>query len=254
VTSLSIDHFDIPVSTRKVRCLEAASERVGEVLAGRTVWCTTGLPRAQRSAEGLRARIADAGPGVAASCMTLPSEERLQRLAERLDDMLGGTPDREPGLGAAEIDLFAEGIAESDWPVAEHVESDDVVVLHDALSAVVAQTVRDRGAHAVWSISATAVSTGPARHAQEFLARFTPGVDAYVLAWVERGAGGEAVERVAAAMPSPGVVAAKEFSTRFSGDEPRRLAWRMALAEVVRSDRGEHAGGTLRPRPTVAAR
>jgi hypothetical protein len=254
VTSLSIDHFDIPVSTRKARCLDAASGRVGEVLAGRTVWCTTALPRARRSAEGLRARIAGAGPGVAATCMNLPTEQRLQRLAERLDGMLAGIPADEPGLGASEIGLFAEGLAKSDQPLAEHVESDDVVVLHDALSTVVAQAVRDRGAHAVWSVSAATVSTAPARHAREFLARFTPGVDAYVLTWVERGAGGEAVERVAAAMPSPGVVAAKEFSTRFGGDEPRRLAWRMALAEVVRSDRGEHAGGTLRPRPTVAAR
>lgn len=33
-----------------------------------------------------------------------------------------------------------------------------------------------------------------------------------------------------------------------------RLAWRMALAEVVRSDRDEAVGGTLHPRPTVAAR
>jgi hypothetical protein len=254
VTSLSIDHFDIPVSTHKARCLKAASERVGEVLAGRTVWCATGLPRARRSAEGLRARIAGAGPGVAATCVSLPAEERLQCLAQRLDSMLAGTPAREPGLGAAELDLFADGVAESERPVAEHVESDDVVVLHDALSALVAQAVRDRGAHAVWSMSAMTVSTAPARHAREFLARFTPGVDAFLLAWVERGGGGEAVERVAAAMPSPGVVAAKEFSTRFGGDEPRRLAWRMALAEVVRSDRGEHAGGTLRPRPTVAAR
>jgi hypothetical protein len=254
VTSLSIDHFDIPVSTRKVRCLDAASERVGDVLAGRTVWCTTALPHARRSAEGLRARIAGAGPGVAAACMSLPAEERLQGLAERLDRMLAGVPAGEPGLGAAEIDLFAECVATSDQPVADHVESDDVVVLHDALSAVVAQAVRDRGAHAVWRVSATTVSTPPARRAREFLARFTPGVDAYVLTWVERGAGGEAVERVAAAMPSPGVLAAKEFSIRFGGGEPRRLAWRMALAEVARSDRGEHVGGTLRPRPTVAAR
>jgi hypothetical protein len=254
VTSLSIDHFDIPVSTHKARCLEAAGERVGDVLAGRTVWCTTALPRAERSAEGLRARIADAGPGVVAACMSLPAEERLQRLAQRLDWMLAGIPASEPDLGAAEIDLFAEGVTESDRPVAEHVESDDVVVLHDALSAAVAHAVRDRGAHAVWSLSAMTVSSAPARQAREFLARFTPGVDAYVLAWVERGAGGEVVERVAAAMPSPGVVAAKEFSTRFGGSEPRQLAWRMALAEVARSDRGEHAGGTLRPRPTVAAR
>jgi hypothetical protein len=254
VTSLSIDHFDIPVSTRKARCLGAARERVGDVLAGRTVWCATTLPRARQSADGLRARVDAAGPGVAATCLSLPTEDRLQPLAERLDRMLAGVAASSPDLGAAEIDLLEEGDPGSDQLVAERVESDDVVVLHDALSATEAQAVRDRGAHAVWSVSAVGASTPPARYAREFLSRFTAGVDAYVLAWLERGARGEAVERVAAAMPSPGVVAAKEFSTRFSGDEPRRLAWRMALAEVVRSDRGEHVGGTLRSRPTVAAR
>jgi hypothetical protein len=79
-------------------------------------------------------------------------------------------------------------------------------------------------------------------------------VDAYALSWLERGPRGEVVERVVAAMPSSGVVAAKEFPTRFAGDEPRRLAWRMALAEIVRGDRDEHVGGTLHARPTVAAR
>jgi hypothetical protein len=254
VTSLSIDHFDIPVSTRKARCLDAASERVGDVLAGRTVWCATTLWRARHSAEWLQARMDTAGPGVSATCLSLPADERLQRLAERLDRMLAGVAENTPELGAPEIDLLAQGVPGSDQFVAEHVDSDDVVVLHDALSATDAQAVRDRGAHAVWSVSAMGASTAPARHAREFLSRFTPGVDAYVLTWLERGARGEAVERVAAAMPSPGVVAAKEFSTRFRGEEPRRLAWRMALAEVVRSDRGEHVGGTVRPRPAVAAR
>jgi hypothetical protein len=254
VTSLSIDHFDIPVSTRKARCLDAASERVGDLLAGRTVWCMTALPRARQSAEWLRERIDGAGPGVAATCLSLPVEDRLLRLAERMDGMLAGAATSAPGLGAAEIDLVAEGVPGSDQSVAEHVESDDVVVLHDALSAILAQAIRERGAHAVWSVSAMTVSTPPARRAREFLSRFSSGVDAYVLTWHEHGAQRDAVERVAAAMPSSGVVAAKEFSTGFSGDEPRRLAWRMALAEVVRSDRDENVGGTLRPRPTIAAR
>jgi hypothetical protein len=62
------------------------------------------------------------------------------------------------------------------------------------------------------------------------------------------------LESVGAALPSAGLVAAKEFPIRSRNDEQRRLAWRMALAEIVRSDRGERVGGTIRPCPTVASR
>jgi hypothetical protein len=90
--------------------------------------------------------------------------------------------------------------------------------------------------------------------ALELLARFPQGIDAYLLSWIERSARGRLVERVAAAMPGAGIIAAKEFPNRPARGGPRRLAWRMAVAEVVRSDRDEAVGGTLHPRPSVAAR
>jgi hypothetical protein len=138
--------------------------------------------------------------------------------------------------------------------IGEGVCPGDVVVAHDVLSAALCESVRGRGAHAVWRIRIARRWIDPPRHALEFVARFTPGIDAYLLSWVERNARGQTVERVAAAMPSAGIVATKEFPARFPAGEPRRLAWRMALAEVVRSDRDEAVGGTLHPRPTVAAR
>jgi hypothetical protein len=106
----------------------------------------------------------------------------------------------------------------------------------------------------VWCVHLGAGSAASTSEALDFLRRFTSGVDAYVLAWLERDPRGDVLERVAALMPSAGIVSAKEFPVRFAGDEPRRLAWRMALAEVVRSDRGECVGGTLHPRPEVPAR
>jgi hypothetical protein len=243
MTSLVIEHFDVPASTRDARALGAAADRVGDVLAGRRVWCAMALPGASRSALQLRARMEGAGPGVAAVPLQLAVDAQLRRLAERVDQMLaGGTP---AGLrfGAAEQDLYARGARGS-----------DEIVAHDALSAILSQAVRERGAHAVWRFRVAGPSRASARRALEFLQSFTRGVDAYVLTWLERGPGGEALERVAAVMPSAGIVAAKEFPTRFAGDDERRLAWRMALAEIVRSDRGESVGGTLHPRPTVAAR
>jgi hypothetical protein len=168
--------------------------------------------------------------------------------------MLAGATAADPRFGAADRDLYAEGARASDQLVGDSVGADDVVVAHDAVSAILGQAVRERGAHAVWNFRVARPPGTAAIRALDFLKTFTTGVDAYILTWLARGPRGEVVERVMAAMPSAGFVAAKEFPTHPGGDEPRTLAWRMALAEIVRSDRGECVGGRLHARPTVAAR
>lgn len=253
MSSLVIEHLDIPAGPRYVRALEGAGERAGDVLAGRTVWCAMSLPSTRRPAEELRVRIDGAGPGAAAATLRITADEPFLRVAERLENMLDGSVTSWPGLGQAERDAFARAASGVEELFGGGIDVDDVVVVHDALSAVVIQAVRERGAHAVWRVPAGGGS-GATRQASEFLRRFTRGVDAYILAWRYRDSRGEIVESIGAAMPSAGILAAKEFPTRFSGDQPRRLAWRMALAEIVRSDRGERVGGTLHPCPTVAAR
>src|ERR1700729_859922 len=150
-------------------------------------------------------------------------------------------------LGGAGRALTAAALPESEGLIGDGVCPGDVVVAYDALSAALCEAVRDRGAHAVWRIRIARRWTNPPRQALEFVGQFTPGIDAYLLSWVERSARGQTVERVAAAMPSPGIVATKEFPARFPAGELRRLAWRMALAEVVRSDRDEAVGGRLHP-------
>jgi hypothetical protein len=222
MTSFVVERFDRPGSARDIRAFDAADERSADVLAGRTVWCTAGQPDAGAAARELRACLG--GVGLALTAAALPvqgPDERLEVLAQKIDDGVC------PG---------------------------DVVVAHDVLSAALCESVRGRGAHAVWRIRIARRWINPPRQALEFVARFTPGIDAYLLSWVERNARGQTVERVAAAMPSAGIVATKEFPARFPAGEPRRLAWRMALAEAIRSDREEAVGGTLHPRPTVAAR
>jgi hypothetical protein len=186
---------------------------------------------------------------------SLPVQEvagQLRRLAQRIDEMMVGGGTARARLGPGDQDIYAEA-ARGRADLVD-VGPGDVVVAHDALSVTLVQAVRERGAHAVWRFRIAGVSPASARRALEFLGRFAPNVDAYLLSWIENGPRGEPVERVAAAMPSAGIVAAKEFPTRSVGTEQRQLAWRMALAEVVRTDRGEAVGGTLHPKPTVAAR
>ncbi len=252
MTSLVIEHFDAPASTREAMALGAAGERAGDVLAGRTVWCAMTLPRARRSADVLRDRMEGAGPDVAAASLEVDADEQLLGLSPtagstRLSESDSG------GLGPAERDAYARGALGGEERIGQSVSAQDVVVVHDLLSALATQAIRERGAHAVWRLpvaEAPRVGAG----ALELLRRLTPGIDAYVTTWLQRGSRGEVVECVAAVMPSAGIVATKEFPIRFAGDEPRRLAWRMAIAEIVRSDRLESVGGTLRPRPSVAPR
>jgi hypothetical protein len=245
VTSLLIEHFDPPSSSRTAQALAAAGERAGDVLAGRTVWCAIGWEGGERPAEMLRGRLQGGGPGVRAALLARAGEQRPGLLEAALRGM----------LAARLRDLYQEDAAGGEEMVGE-VEGEDVLVVHDALGAIMAQPARERGAHAVWHLSGRDVSARTPQRARESVVgdALGPGIDAYLMSWRERGSRGQVVERIVAAMPSAGIVAAKEFPARFAGEEPRRLAWRMALAEVVRSDRGECVGGTLRPRPVVAAR
>jgi hypothetical protein len=253
MTSLVVEHFDAPGSTRDTRAFGAAGDRAGDVLAGRTVWCAATRPAGGGPAQDLRTQIEGAGPELAAENLEVPQGgDQLHQLAERIDEMLTGLAAR-PVLGRSERGIYAEAARMAEELVGDWLRPDDVLVAHDAYSALLSPAVRARGAHAVWRFRIGFPSEASPPGALDFIGRFTAGIDAYLLSWIERRPGGEVVERVAAAIPSAGIVAAKEFPTRSERDEPRRLAWRMAMAEVVRADRGEVVGGTLHPRPTIAA-
>ncbi len=254
MSSLLIEHLAVADSPRRARAHHVAGERAGDVLAGRTVWCATAVPRARRAAEHLRDQIEGATPDGGAETLHIQADERQLRAGEHLDRLLDGSDARRADLPREEQESCAEAATRRDLFDAG-VGEGDVVVAHDALSAMLIEAVRELGAHSIWRLGLRGCSsTSGTRQALEFVHRFTPGVDAYVITWHERGRHGEIFESVAAAMPSAGILASKEFPSRSAGVEPRRLAWRMALAEIVRSDRGECVGGTLQPRPTVAAR
>jgi hypothetical protein len=254
MSTLTIDYFDPPTGPRTARWNRLLDDRAADELAGRTVWCATALPAARPFARSVRDHVAGTGRGVAADWLEVTADEPLRQLAERLDAMLGGMAPPQP-LGPAEVALYADGATTTQALVGSQVAPGDVVVANDALTALLAQAVRDRGAHAVWHIHVVAPNRDVAtRAAREFLEPFTTGFDAYVMTWEEPAPHGRVVERVAAAIPSAGMVAAKEIPARSAADEPGRMAWNSALAEVVQEDRDERVGGRLHPRPQVAGR
>jgi hypothetical protein len=165
--------------------------------------------------------------------------------------MLGGAG-AGGGLGEADRALYGEGVGEGEALMGHGVRPEDVVVIHDAVSALVAGAAREQGARAVWHLRIAGRRAG-AREALAFLQRSAGDMDGYIVGWRVPGRWGP-VEHVAAAMPAAGIVAVEEFPAGSPDDGLRRLAWRIALAEVVRTGRAEAVGGTLRPCPTVPAR
>lgn len=216
MTRLVVEHFDTAGGMRVARALGAAGDRVADVLAGRTVWCAAREAACRDDAAQLRARVTGAGPDVSAA--TLPAT------------------------------------AEGDDAAADWVRPDDVVIAHDVPTLRFSEAVREHGGHAVFRFRAGFAPTTPAQAALELLAEMPPCIDAYLLSWREDRGHGEVVERVVAAMPAAGIIAAKEFPIGVPGANPRPLAWRMAVAEIVRSDREEAVGGRLHVKPAVAAR
>jgi trehalose synthase len=257
VTSVVIEDFGAPGSTRDARVLEFARRRAADELAGRTVWCAGAARHGRSEAQALSVCLRSSGElggaeHVDSASIEVEVQGPLMRLTERLDAMLRGIVSAASTLGPAEAEVYAGGVQDGEELVGRDVRPGDVVVLHDPLAAALAQALRARGAHVVWRVAIGRRQAGVVE-AWRFLHRIRPALDAYVTAWrvpaTRRRTG------LAAFMSSPDVVSAKEIGDSSGrGDTYDELGWASLLADVVQADREERVGGTLRPRPTVAAR
>jgi len=173
--------------------------------AGRTLRCSR-----ERALDELAGRSIWCDVEIPAFTTTrrleLPGDAPLEELAARLD------------VALAEVDR------------------DDIVLLDDALMALMAEAVRERGAHTVWLMAAA--GDAPAYRAKPITRPSASAVDAYVTSWRDA---------VAALIPSSDRITVK------AGPDAE-LDWNGALAEVVAGDRHDTVGGMLHVRPAVAPR
>lgn len=193
---------------RDARVLEHARDASADTLGGRTVWCLSALAAGAVAAEAVDA------------CLCTPQTDGVQ--TRRLHLAATDTPD----LAALDALLGAE------------IADGDVVVMHDRVAALLVESIRARGAHALWQLQ---LGERP-----DPLPR---GLDACVTHAPPR-AGGSA-DRLAAALPAPGHLAVMEVEC---GRDGAGLGWRALLAGVVGEDRDEAVGGTLHARPHVPPR
>jgi hypothetical protein len=221
VTSVEMEEFGPRFTAHEARVLAYVEESSTDELSARTIWLAHALPRGSAGRLELEAHELVIGVG-----------ELTLELARRLDRMLRGGAEAPEPLGSAEREICRRLMDDGDGLVGD-VQLDDVVVLYDPLTAMLAESVRERGAHAVLHVDVDpAMAQEPAARAQSFLDAYTRPVHAYLLSR-PRG--------VAAIIPSR-----RECSDC--------LGWASALTEVIREDRTERVGGVLHARPSVAAR
>jgi hypothetical protein len=255
---VSVEHFGVPSSPRDARAFELTGRRATDDLAGRTVWCVCGLPRGRDLAARLAKRLEWAGDdGVSSGRVGVEGHQAFQELGRRLDEILHGRPPEPSELGPADAEIYDDGVRSGESLLGDGLGRDDVVVLHDALSAAVAEAIRERGAHAVWHLTLSAGR--PAEAAHDFLRRHTGFIDAYVTTWRRPVGRGLVEESITAVMPCADLVAARRLGAEDPRDEDHRLrteevGWSALLADVVRGDRHQTVGGTRGARPGVAAR
>jgi hypothetical protein len=244
MTTLTIERFGSPSSARDDRELAWLRAWAAEELAGRTVWCAAAFDGPSRiAAAALQGSLREAGDPAAADGLDVVADDGLRAAAGRVEARLEGG--RAEAIDPADQVACLEAVLDGDLLAGSRIGPDDVVVVHDALTALLAQAVRARGTHVVWHEQPAAMPSRPAaRDARVLLRQCAGSFDAYLVTW-DTG-------HIAAAMPSSGHVEAKEVAAGPGGWRP--LAWAVALADVVATDREERVGGTLHSRPAVAAR
>jgi hypothetical protein len=213
VASLITEHFGLWESTHDAPRLERAAGHATDELAERTVWCAAILPDGRRTAHELEACLVRAG-----GCRA-----------------------------AGAIDVEADGAPDA---ALRGVRDEDVVVLHDVVSTLLTEALREQGAHPVWHLRPEAMSG----RAWAALEAHLPALDACVLTWSVRRPDGRH-EHATAFLPAAGVVADVEVTGGRPGeDAAHELAWRRALAGVVHAGHAQHVGGLRHACPAVAVR
>ena len=258
--TLVIDRLEPSSSARRARRSDLGRARAADRLAGRTVWCAAALPSGRGSARTLRACLIADGC-VPARKLEVAPDEPLRELGARLDQALrlaGAVASRTAvegaPLGRREHAMYTEGARGGEALAGDAIGPGDIVVLHDALTAALAEAARGRGAHVVWAVPLGA-ARGAVAAARDVLRPHARAIDAMVVSWTDPGDRPRGMEHIGAAMPSPGLLATKEIAA--TGAEAQALhnrGWSTLLADIVDRDRGECVGGTLHARPTVPAR
>lgn len=162
--------------------LAASNERRRSLLESRALWNITTTSRIGGVAVLVRSYTAYArGAGIDSRWEVVDGDYDFFRLAKRLHNELHGAGAPAAGYTAEDRELYEATLLPASRQLANRVRPGDVVVLHGAETAGLAEAVREAGAHPVWRCHVgTDAANGPARKAWEFLDPYVRAAEATV--------------------------------------------------------------------------
>jgi hypothetical protein len=249
VTAVDLEQFGVVSSARDARRRTSAQRSALDALGGRTVWCASAASGARPASHALAERLAGCET-LRASEFELRADGPLHALAEQLYAMLGGVGAAAAPLDGQAVELYAGGSLDGDALMPDGVRRDDVVVFNDPASAMLAEAVRERGAHVVWHVTIARHVGRRVASAWRFVHEPGPAIDAYATRWSD----GREAGLVAFMGPADRATGTAMADDPSSGGWDEELGWSRLLADVLAVDRAEHVGGRRHARPAVAAR
>jgi trehalose synthase len=161
---------------------EAVAERARSEFAGRAIWHVNSTARGGGVAEILHSLLPYVrGVGVDTRWAVLHEEPSFFLLTKRLHNHLHEDPGDGGSLGAAERSLYETALRASAAQLAELIQPDDVVYLHDPQTAGLVPAVKEIGVKVIWRCHVGVDRPGGlARAGWDFLRPYVEGADAYV--------------------------------------------------------------------------
>lgn len=161
---------------------EAVAEGAREAFEGRAIWHVNSTARGGGVAEILHALLPYVrGAGVDTRWAVLHEEPEFFAVTKRLHNNLHEDPGDGGPLGEEERDLYADALRASAKGLAQLIQPDDVVYLHDPQTAGLVPAMAKNGVKVIWRCHIGVDRPGPlARAAWDFLRPFVEVADAYV--------------------------------------------------------------------------
>ena len=161
---------------------EAVAARARSEFAGRAIWHVNSTARGGGVAEILHSLLPYVrGVGVDTRWAVLHEEPDFFLVTKRLHNHLHEDPGDGGPLGAAEQSLYETALRASAAQLAELIQPDDIVYLHDPQTAGLVPAVKEIGVKVVWRCHIGVDRPGAlAREGWDFLRPYVEAADAYV--------------------------------------------------------------------------
>ena len=174
--------FESILDPDRYKEFEDGMVRAQELFEGRVVWNVNSTAKGGGVAEMLRSLLAyTRAVGVDARWVVIDGNPDFFSVTKRIHNHLHGSPGDGGDLGDKEHEIYEDALKGNAEEFVEHVESDDVVIIHDPQPAGLIDNVRKTGATVIWRCHVGLdMANDLARKAWKFLLPYVNDADAYV--------------------------------------------------------------------------